>query len=100
PFTSKKLFTMLNLQKNDWTDAGKTGILAEGHQLGTVQLLFEKITDEQVQFQLDKLADAKLANQLAGQKAVPAKSNISFEDFSAMDIRTGKIIEAEKVAKT
>lgn len=100
PFTSEKLFAMLNQTQKDWDHAGKPDLLQPGHQLGEVQLLFEKITDEQVQFQLDKLAQAKIDNQPAKAEASPAKSNISFDDFSAMDIRTGKIIAAEKVAKT
>ena len=100
PFTAEKLFTMLNLDQKDWDNAGRSDLLQAGHQLGEVQLLFEKITDEQVQFQLDKLAQAKIANQPANNTVNPAKPNISFDDFSAMDIRTGKIIAAEKVAKT
>lgn len=100
PFTAEKLFAMLNQTQKDWDHAGKPDLLQPGHQLGEVQLLFEKITDEQVQFQLDKLAQAKIDNQPAKAEASPAKSNISFDDFSAMDIRTGKIIAAEKVAKT
>lgn len=100
PFTAEKLFTMLNQPQKDWEQAGKANLLQPGHQLGEVQLLFEKITDEQVQFQLDKLAQAKIDNQPAKSEVSPVKSNISFDDFSAMDIRTGKIIAAEKVAKT
>lgn len=100
PFTAEKLFAMLNQTQKDWDHAGKSDLLQTGHQLGDVQLLFEKITDEQVQFQLDKLAQAKIDNQPAKAEASPAKSNISFDDFSAMDIRTGKVIAAEKVAKT
>lgn len=100
PFTSEKLFTMLNQGQKDWDKAGEANLLPTGHQLGEVQLLFEKITDEQVQFQLDKLAQAKIDNQQTNFKAAPVKANVSFDDFSAMDIRTGKIIAAEKVAKT
>jgi len=100
PFTAEKLFAMLNQTQKDWDSAGKPDLLQPGHQLGEVQLLFEKITDEEVQFQLDKLAQAKIDNQPAKSEASPAKTNISFDDFSAMDIRTGKIIAAEKVAKT
>lgn len=100
PFTAEKLFTMLNQDQKDWDQAGRSDLLPVGHQLGEAQLLFEKITDEQVQFQLDKLAKAKVDNQQANFKADPAKPNISFDNFSTMDIRTGKILAAEKVAKT
>lgn len=100
PFTAEKLFTMLNQDQKDWDQAGRPDLLPVGHQLGEAQLLFEKITDEQVQFQLDKLAKAKADNQQANFKADPVKPNISFDNFSTMDIRTGKILAAEKVAKT
>ncbi|MFZ4862047.1 methionine--tRNA ligase [Sphingobacterium sp. Mn56C] len=100
PKSSNVLFEMLNLPKQGWEQAGKSDIVATGHQLGAVQLLFDKITDEQVDFQLQKLADAKAKNVKATAVAAPAKENISFDDFMKLDIRVGTIIEAEKVAKT
>lgn len=99
PFTSTKVFEMLNLSAKSWEDAGKADLLANGHLLGETQLLFEKITDEQVEFQLTKLANAKAQNALAAPKA-PQKANISFDDFGKLDIRVGRILTAEKVAKT
>ncbi|HLT42632.1 MAG TPA: methionine--tRNA ligase [Sphingobacteriaceae bacterium] len=100
PFTSDSLFSMLNLTTKDWENAGKKTLLNPGHQLGESKLLFEKITDEEVQFQLDKLEKAAIENAKTTSATVTAKSNITFDDFNAMDIRTGKIIAAEKVAKT
>lgn len=103
PHTAEKLFAMLNLEKKDWKQAGKSDILSVGHQLGQAALLFEKITDEQVQFQLDKLAAAKSLNATNDQQPVavaPAKPSITFEDFTGMDIRVGTVLSAEKVAKT
>ncbi|UIR55646.1 methionine--tRNA ligase [Sphingobacterium sp. SRCM116780] len=100
PKTATKLFEMLNLAQLNWEDAGKTDLIAEGHQLSEVQLLFEKITDEQVDFQLNKLVEAKIANAAANAKTDPVKENISFDDFTKLDIRVGTILEAEKVAKT
>ena len=100
PKTSTKLFEMLNLSQQDWHNAGKSDIIATDAQLGEVQLLFEKITDEQVEGQLQKLANAKASNALANTTVVPAKPNISFDDFMKMDIRIGTILEAEKVVKT
>ncbi len=99
PFTSTKVFEMLNLSAKSWEDAGKADLLANGHLLGETQLLFEKITDEQVEFQLTKLANAKAQNALAAPKA-PQKPNISFDEFGKLDIRVGRILTAEKVAKT
>ena len=100
PFTAESLFSMLNLTNKDWESARNQTLLNPGHQLGETKLLFEKITDEQVQFQLDKLEKARLENAKTDNQATPAKSNITFDDFNAIDIRTGKIIAAEKVPKT
>ncbi|MFZ4263058.1 methionine--tRNA ligase [Sphingobacterium sp. HJSM2_6] len=99
PFSSTRVFEMLNLPAQDWTAAGEAHLIPNGHQLGESQLLFDKITDEQVEFQLQKLAQAKASNTLAAPKAA-AKANISFDDFAKLDIRVGKILTAEKVAKT
>ncbi|MVZ61650.1 methionine--tRNA ligase [Sphingobacterium humi] len=99
PFTSRKIFEMLNFAQTDWASAGSADLLASGHTLGETQLLFEKITDEQVEFQLNKLVQAKAANALAAPKP-EQKANVSFDDFVKMDIRVGRILTAEKVAKT
>jgi len=100
PHTAAKLFRMLNFQEGNWAIVGKSVLLPDGHQLGQAELLFEKITDEQVEGQLAKLAQAKEANAQAAVAVEPAKANIRFEQFATMDIRTGKILAAEKVAKT
>lgn len=100
PKTSSKLFEMLNLSSQNWDKAGKPDLIAEQAQLGAVQMLFEKITDEQVEAQLQKLANSKASNALANTAVAAAKPNISFDDFMKLDIRIGTILEAEKVAKT
>jgi len=100
PHSSSKLKTMLNLELNKWTDAGNENILADGHQLGSASLLFDKIEDDVIEKQLEKLAASKKENEMQNTVAEPAKENISFDDFSKMDIRVGTILEAEKVAKT
>ena len=100
PFSSEKLFTMLNLEVLDWDKAGTLNLLPLGHQLNEATLLFEKIEDSEIDAQIQKLMDSKIMNEQAAMKAEEAKPNVSFEQFSAMDIRIGTILEAEKVAKT
>ncbi len=100
PFTSAKLFGMLNLKTQGWNRAGRMDLLERGHQLNESSLLFEKIEDEVIDYQIKKLMDTKTAN--AQEEATPelAKKNITFDQFTTMDIRVGKILAAEKVAKT
>jgi methionyl-tRNA synthetase len=100
PFSMEKLRRFINLEKQDWEKLGYTSLLAAGHQLNTPELLFEKIEDDVIEKQVQKLLDTKKANELAQAKAAPAKENIEYDDFSKMDIRVGTVIEAEKVAKT
>ncbi len=100
PFTSEKLFRMLNIDTLRWGQAGRTNLLANGHQLNEATLLFEKIEDEAIEQQIKKLMDTKTANEQAAMVPDQAKPNISFDQFSAMDIRIGTILAAEKVAKT
>lgn len=100
PFSAERLRKMLNMENLSWDEAGAGHFLKPGHQLAQASLLFEKIEDEAVNIQLAKLQAAKVSNQQAAKKVNPSKDFISFEDFSRMDIRTGKILEAEKVPKT
>ncbi|MBR8537136.1 methionine--tRNA ligase [Carboxylicivirga sediminis] len=100
PFTAQKMQSMLNLGGLTWVDCGKIDFLSAGHQVNKPELLFEKIEDETIQIQLDKLQQTKEANEAANKTAAPAKENIEFDDFVKMDIRVGTILEAEKVAKT
>ena len=99
PFSSQKLREFMNIDVIDWAKTGD-GVIPAGHELGEAGLLFEKIEDATIQAQIDKLLATKKANEMASVKAVPAKENIQYEDFMKMDIRVGKIIAAEKVAKT
>ncbi len=99
PFSSQKLREFMNIDVIDWAQMGD-GVIPAGHELGEAGLLFEKIEDATIQAQIDKLLATKKANEMASVKAAPAKENIQYEDFMKMDIRVGKIIAAEKVAKT
>lgn len=100
PFSMNKLRGLLNLGKLDWEKLGDTNLLASGHQFKAPELLFEKIEDDVIEAQVQKLFNTKKANEIAQVKAAPAKENIEYEDFSKMDIRVGTVLEAEKVPKT
>ena len=99
PFSSEKLRKMLNMDSFDWAELGHTDLLPAGHQLGTPELLFEKIEDDVIQAQVDKLLATKKANEAATYKASPIKPTIAFEDFEKLDIRVGTVLECEAVPK-
>lgn len=99
-FSAKKLQQMLNLNSLKWFEAGNCELLKVGQEIQPAELLFERIEDADIQKQLDKLEASKKANAINNAEVTPQKPNVSFEDFSAMDIRVGTILEAEKVAKT
>ncbi len=99
PFSSKKLRQMLNIESFEWDQLGQTDILKPGHQLAEPELLFEKIEDETIQKQLDKLEETKRANEAAAYKAQPIKENIDFSEWEKLDIRVGHIKNCEKVKK-
>lgn len=100
PFTSDKLYKMLDLDKVKWNDAGSSVILAAKHRLNKPHLLFERIEDAVIEAQIQKLMDTKKENEENDVQVNPQKENINFEDFMNMDIRTGIILEAEKMPKT
>ena len=100
PFSSKKLRDMLNLESFEWDQLGSTDLLKAGHQLGEPALLFEKIEDDVIQKQLDKLEATKKANQAAQQKAAPIKDTVDFETFEKLDIRVGLIKDCQRVPKS
>lgn len=100
PFSSAELRKLINLTECEWSELGSTDLLKAGQQLAEPHLLFEKIEDDAIEAQLQKLEDTKKANQAANYKAEPIKENVSFEDFEKMDIRVGHIINCEKVKKS
>ena len=100
PFTTEKLRNFLNIEKLDWDSAGKYDLIEVGHTINKAELLFEKIEDEEIEKQIQKLMDSKKANEIANQQVDPAKENITYDDFMKMDIRVGTILEAERVPKT
>lgn len=110
PFTSAKLREILNLGNISWEAFGQPSILAAGHKLNEARLLFEKIEDSEIEFQINKLNNTKERNntndtgQAASQPlqptALPLKEECSYDDFIKMDIRTATVLEAKRVPKT
>jgi len=99
PFTSQKLRTMLGMKSFSWKDLGKIDLLTAGSQLETPELLFEKIEDEAMQAQIQKLQDTKIANETANYKPAAVKEKVSFDDFLKMDIRVGTVLDCTRVPK-
>ena len=99
PFSSEKLRKMLNMESFEWDRLGRTDLLVPGHQLAKPELLFEKIEDDVIEAQVQKLLDTKKANEEANYKAKPVRENIAFEDFQKLDIRVGTVLECTKVPK-
>jgi methionyl-tRNA synthetase len=101
PFTSDTLSKMLSLQAPDWRTAGSMNLVASGTRLNQVGLLFEKIDDELVDRQTQKLLEARKQKEMNNNRQVtPAKESATYDDFMKMDIRVATIIEAEKVEKS
>lgn len=91
---------MLNIKALDWTLIGQADILAVGHKINQPELLFVKIEDSVVETQLERLKNIKNENLIKNATVAEQLPNISYDDFTKMDIRVGKILQAEKVAKT
>ena len=103
PFTSNKLKRILKSHTNNWSSISKEDILMpSGHliQTGKPELLFSKIEDSEIQNQLDKLEANRKANKNANKTVEPQKEEITFDDFTKLDLRVGTILEAEKMPKT
>ncbi|SHE95184.1 methionine--tRNA ligase [Chryseobacterium takakiae] len=100
PFSSEKLLNMFNVHKSDWNDIETKSVLIEtGHQINEASLLFSKIEDEVIEAQIQKLEQTKQNNKKTNPNANPMKEEITFDDFTKIDLRTATILEAEKVEK-
>lgn len=99
PQSSEKLLGMLQISLPAWVDLGRSDLLAVGHQLGQASLLFEKIEDEVIEAQIAKLQATKAANDAAEAKAPAVGDDITFDDFTKLDLRVGTVLECQKVPK-
>jgi methionyl-tRNA synthetase len=99
PFSSKKLRKFINKPDFSWNDLGSIDLLPVGHQLSEPELLFDKIEDEVIEAQVQKLLDTKKENEMANQKANSIRETIAFDDFTKLDIRVGTVLDCQKVPK-
>ena len=99
PFTSQKMKSGLNLGDKNWYEVLNTPPIPTGHQINEMPLLFSKIEDGVIEAQIKKLENTKINNQKTNPNANPMKEQISFDDFTKIDLRTATILEAEKVEK-
>ncbi|MEE0520742.1 MAG: methionine--tRNA ligase [Bacteroidaceae bacterium] len=99
PYSSAKLRDMIGMDELNWEDLGRTDLLPSGKQLAKPSLLFSKIEDDVIRFQMDKLEAVIKANAEANAETAPVKDIIGFDDFGKVDIRVGTVLECERVAK-
>lgn len=106
PFSSEKLRKMLNIEHAEWSQLGSIDLLPAGHALGEVSLLFEKIEDEAIQAQLDRLARIKAENEAAAQaealrnwRPAEVKAATTIDDFDKADIRVATVLDCQPVKK-
>ena len=100
PFSAEKLQKMFNVSQLTWSDIKNEKVLIKtGHQINPAELLFSKIEDETIEFQIQKLESTKESNKKTNPKANPMKEEIQFDDFTKIDLRTATILTAEKVEK-
>lgn len=100
PFSAEKLQKMFRVSQLNWSDLKNEKILIKtGHKINPAELLFSKIEDETIDFQIQKLENTKESNKKTNPKANPMKDEIQFDDFTKIDLRTATILTAEKVEK-
>ena len=99
PFMSKKLVKMLGIESLSWGMLGSTSILANGAEIGAAELLFEKIEDDAIQAQIDRLEKTKEDNKINSWTPAPQQADVDFDTFMKLDIRVGTVLECQKVPK-
>ena len=100
PFSSEKLRKMLNMQSFEWNQLGRVDLLKTGAELGTPELLFEKIEDDAIEAQIQRLENNKKENEKNNWQPEPINGQSTIDDFAKLDIRVGTVLECEKVKKS
>lgn len=99
PFSTDKLRKQLNIGKFNWSEIGSVDLVPAGHKIGAAELLFEKIEDDTIQGQMDRLARIKKENELKNWKPNDIKDTVAFDDFGKLDLRVGTVLDCQKVPK-
>ena len=99
PHSSQKICAILNCEQSKWKDSGSSQLLESGHTIGEAQLLFEKVEDDVIEKQINKLKSTRMENDDSTSLATQ-KETISYDHFVKMDMRIGTILEAEAVPKS
>lgn len=100
PFSSGRLRAMLGMEGFSWDDLGSVSLLPAGHKIGEPHLLFEKIDDSVVDFQVKKLEDMMRRYEEENYKPEPEKEPVAFSDWEKLDLRIGRVLACEKVKKS
>jgi len=100
PFSSEKLRKMLNMQSFEWNQLGRIDLLKTGAELGTPELLFEKIEDDAIEAQIQRLENNKKENEKNNWQPEPINGESTIDDFAKLDIRVGTVLECQKVKKS
>ncbi|MGG1923272.1 methionine--tRNA ligase [Chryseobacterium sp. NRRL B-14798] len=101
PFTAQKLYEIFNVEQKTWSEVENSKVLIEaGHSImANAPILFSQISDDVIEAQIQKLENTKQNNKKTNPNANPMKEEITFDDFTKIDLRTATILEAEKVEK-
>jgi methionyl-tRNA synthetase len=103
PNTAKKMLHMMKVVEKmlDWENAGKLKLLSQGYSMRAPELLFRKIEDEEIAYQIEKLKSGlvKPATEKKMENALPAKPEIQYDDFAKLELKAANVIACEKVAK-
>ncbi len=100
PHSMETIRGFLNIKAQTWGAIGNISLVPTGHLINKPSLLFDKIEDKEVEFQINKLLATKKANMAKDAELSPAKPAVSYDDFTKLDIRIATILEAEKIPKT
>ena len=88
------------MQSFEWNQLGRIDLLKTGAELGTPELLFEKIEDDAIEAQIQRLENNKKENEKNNWQPDPINGQSTIDDFAKLDIRVGTVLECQKVKKS